>query len=126
MTATEQEAQTRQAVLTAIIDHIKTNRVIKLPEFDPQTSRPGEQYALTSVGIEPNAFGGSVGEFRYQFEGEEDLLHLIVTRESGEKITVEEAQEVAAWLLPELPPALVWLKPGAYSQHFYLAHDHLL
>jgi hypothetical protein len=126
MIPTRREEQVRSAIVSALLEHIRSNQTIKLPPFDPVLSKPGQHYALTNVGAEPNAFGGTVGEFRYQFEGEEDLLHLIVTRASGEPLTVREAQQVAAWVLPDLPSSLVWLRPGTYSQHFYFGHDELL
>jgi hypothetical protein len=83
------------------------------------------QYALLSVGIEDNAFGGNVADYRYQFEGEEDLLHLIVTGREGQLLTPQEGQRVASFLLPDVSPALIWLRPGEYSQHFYVGHDEL-
>jgi hypothetical protein len=100
--------------------------MIKLPDFDPTVSRGSGDFALTTVGIEPNDFGGRVGPYRYQFEGEEDLLHLIVTRLDGEPLSVEEGRDVAGFLLPEVEPGLLWLRPGQASQHFYLAHDELV
>lgn len=109
-----------------ILDYVRENRTIKLPDFDPTLDRPNDQYALVNVGLEPNDFSGTVGEFRYQFEGEEDLLHLIVTRVTTEALTPEEAQAVVGVVLEGLPPALIWLKPGTYSQHFYFGHDELI
>jgi hypothetical protein len=125
MTFSPQESANRDAVVERILECIRGDQIIKLPDFDPALSRASEQYALTSIGLEPNPYGGAVGEFRYQFEGEEDLLHLIVTRVDSEPLTVEEAQDVVGWVLPDLPPALIWLRPGHYSQHFYFGHDEL-
>jgi hypothetical protein len=76
--------------------------------------------------VEPNPYSGTCGPFRYQFEGEEDLLHLIVTRHDGEPISPREGQEVASFVLEGLPTAMIWLRPGEYSQHFYFGHDELL
>lgn len=115
----------RERVREALWDAIRVNRTIKLPPFDPNRS-VATVVAPASAGIEPNAFGGLVGELRYQFEGEDDLLHLMVVRQDAKPISVEEAQAVLGWLLPELPVALVWLKPGEISQHFYFGHDELL
>jgi hypothetical protein len=76
--------------------------------------------------LEPNAYGGSVGEYRYQFEGEDDLLHLYIVRQSGDDVAVEEAQAVTEFLLPGIPKALIWFHPGVKSHHFFLGHDLLL
>jgi hypothetical protein len=111
--------------MLAIIEHVRGDATIKLPKFDRNLSRPSDS-ALVSVGIEPNPFGGTVGEHRYQFEGEEDLLHLIVTRIDGNTFAAEEAQEVAGFVLRDLPKSLIWLRPGEYSHHFYFGHDELL
>lgn len=125
-TATENELGRRAAVLGAIREFVGSNATIKLPPFDRERSAPSVHAALTSVGIEENDFGGSVGDYRYQFEGEEDLLHLIVTRLDGQPLSAEEGQAVAAFLLAPMPPGLVWIRPGEYSQHFYMGHDDLV
>lgn len=124
--ASEAEKETRDCVITRILEFVRQDQRIPLPPFDPAISRPSDQFALQSVGLEPNDFGGTVGEFRYQFEGEEDLLHIIVTRNSGLPLAPMEAQEVVTFLLPELPQSLMWLKPGEFTQHFYFGHDELL
>lgn len=121
---TPEERLQRDAVFGAVIDCIRRDVKIRLPEFDG--SGPGGEFALQSVGCEPNPFGGEVGPFRYQFEGEDDLLHLMVLRKDGGEVSPEEAQHVASFLLPDLPSALIWLKPGVFSQHFYFGHDELL
>ena len=121
----DDEAAKRSEVMQAVLRHVRENTPIKLPDFDPLVSRPGVS-ALVSVGLEPNPFGGRAGEYRYQFEGEEDLLHLIVTRQDGEPLAAEEAQQVAAFVLEGLPPSLIWLRPGELSHHFYFGHDELL
>jgi hypothetical protein len=122
---TPDELARRHTVMSSVLQAIRANQTIKLPDFDPAMSRPATS-ALVSVGIEPNAFGGTVGLYRYQLEGEEDLLHLIVTRIDQGPLTAEEGQEVAGFLYRGVPPALIWLKPGEVSQHFYLGHDELL
>jgi hypothetical protein len=124
--ASEAERDRRAAVMGAILEHTRANRTIKLPPFDPSVSEASPEFALQSVGIEPNPFGGTVGRYRYQFEGEEDLLHLIVTRIDGGALGPEEGQAVAAFLFQGVPPALIWLKPGEVSQHFYVGHDDLM
>lgn len=123
---TPEETRQRQEVLGEILEYVREDRRIMLPPFDASVSRPSDQSALQSVGLEPNPFGGSVGAYRYQFEGEEDLLHLVVTRIDGRPLTPEEGQQVAGFLLEGVSPALIWLKPGEYTQHFYIGHDELL
>ncbi len=120
---TPDEQRHRDFVMRRILDHVRDDVTIKLPAFDPTLSRPSDQFALLSVGLEENDFRGSVGPYCYQFEGEEDLLHLMVTRANGEPLTAEEGQQVASFALPGVPAALIWLRPGEFSQHFFLGHD---
>lgn len=120
------EIEQRNLVIARILECIRTETRIKLPVFDPSRERPSDQFALINVGLEPNDFGGVLGDYRYQFEGEEDLLHLMITSASGEPVTTAEAHQVASIVLSGVPSALVWLKPGEYSQHFYVGHDELL
>ena len=121
-----EESHRASVVFATLIDYIQRGETIRLPAFDPAQSRPSTGGALLSVGVEANPFGGTVGEYRYQFEGEEDLLHLFVTRSDSGSLTPEEGLAVARWLLPDVSPALVWLKPGEFSQHLYVGHDDLL
>lgn len=121
--ANSSEIAQRDGILARVYESIRQNVSIRLPEFVGSTDSAPSAFALLSIIDQTNDFGGKVGEFGYQFEGEEDLLHLFVVRLDREKISVEEAQQVVSWLLPQLPPALVWLKPGEYSQHFYFGHD---
>lgn len=125
MLASPDEEARRIEVLQAILDATAENKTIKLPDFDPKLSQPSRSVASVTVGLEPNPYGGTVGDLRYQFEGEEDLLHVIITRLDEQPIAVEAARELAAFLFRGVPPALVWLKPGEFSQHFYLGHDDL-
>lgn len=71
-------------------------------------------------------FVGHVAEFRYQFEGEEDLLHLIVERCDKGALTPEEGQAVAGFVLNGMNLGLVRLTPGHHSQHFYFGHEDLM
>ena len=119
------ELKRRDEVMQAIRSCIRQDTTIKLPDFDAKVSRPGIS-ALVSVGLEPNPYCGECGDYRYQFEGEEDLLHLIVTRCDGEPLTPEEGQTVAGFVLEGVPPGLVWFRPGDRSQHFFVGHDELL
>ncbi|MEI7985554.1 MAG: hypothetical protein WCI55_07990 [Armatimonadota bacterium] len=123
---TEPEQQRRDEVMTRVLRCIRSDERIKLPEFNPTLDRPTDQFALLSIGLEPNDFSGSVGGFRYQFEGEEDLLHLIVTADNQGELKTEDSQAVAAFVLRGMPSALIWLKPGGFSTHFYFGHDELL
>jgi len=123
---TESEAARRKEVMERILECVKQNVTIKLPIFDPSLDRPSDDYALLSIGLEPNQFSGTVGEFRYQFEGEEDLLHLIVTRDDMGELDAKAGQEVAEFVLNGMPQALVWMRQGERSQHFYFGHDELL
>ncbi len=109
-----------------ILEHVREGKTIKLPKFDPQLSRASEKFALITVGPESDEFSGQVGPYRYQFEGEEDLLHLIVTRVDEGEISAREGQSIAGFVLRGVPPSLIWLRPGEYSQHFYFGHDELL
>ncbi len=109
-------------VMRAILEAIKSSRTIKLPDFDADKSVPGV-VALHHIGFETNAYAGSLGSLDYQFEGEEDLLHLIVSHREGLKVSPTEAQEVASFLLDGIPEGLFWFKPGEYTQHFYIGHD---
>lgn len=126
LAATKEEKLHRISVIQSLLAAVRSNRMIRLPDFDPDLSRPSDEFALVSVGIEPNPFGGTVGEFRYQFEGEEDLLHLIVVRKDMGEIDTAEAQSVTQFLMPKVPPALMWLRSGTRSHHFYLGHDVLV
>ena len=121
-----EEASRRDQVMRQILTDIKESRTIKLPVFDRTLSRPSDQYALTNIGVEPNDYSGGIGDYRYQFEGEEDLLHLIITRKNSDPLTVDTAQQVASFVLQGVPSALIWLRPGTFSQHFYFGHDDLI
>ncbi|MBL8060548.1 MAG: hypothetical protein JNK63_07535 [Chthonomonas sp.] len=113
-----EEVSRRAEVMAAIFECIRANRPVKLPPFDPA--------AGNQVGAEPNPFNGKVGDLAYQFEGEEDLLHLIIRRADHQPLPPNEARAVAAWLFSGVPPALIWFKAGTIEQHFYLGHDDLL
>jgi hypothetical protein len=119
------EADQRLAVLQQLLKDIEAGTRILLPEFSGDEKNRSE-FALLSVGIEPNPYGGTVGAFRYQFEGEDDLLHLMICRQDEEPFPAADAQAVVLWLLTRVEPGLVWIKPGERSHHFYLGHDHLL
>lgn len=123
---TGEDAARRDEVVTALLAAIRNGETVKLPPFDPTLSQPEEHAALLAVGSEPNPYGGHAGPYRYQLEGEDDLLHLIVSRLDGGEIEMAEAQEVASFLWPQVPQGLIWAKPGTLSHHFYIGHDVLL
>jgi hypothetical protein len=120
------EQERRDSVMRRILECVNENRTIKLPPFDRNIARPSDQFALVSVGLEENEYSGVLGDYHYQFEGEEDLLHLMITQKDGLALTPETGQCVASFVLRGLPTALIWLKPGRYSQHFYFGHDDLI
>ena len=126
MNPTPNEQKRRDEVMRRILEFVRENRTIKLPPFDPTLSRPSDRFALLSIGLEENEFSGSLGDWKYQFEGEEDLLHLIVTHKDGLPLNTEDGRQVAGFVLNGLPTALIWLRPGQYSQHFYFGHDDLI
>ncbi|MFN3729584.1 MAG: hypothetical protein ACK4XJ_07715 [Fimbriimonadaceae bacterium] len=123
---TDSEQAQLAAIRRAICSAVEAGETIRLPEFDPSQSRPSPLGAMVSVGIEPNRFGGTWGEYRYQFEGEEDLLHLMIVRLDGSMIDIDQASAVAMHLLSPLPPTLTWIKPAAHSHHVYVGHDDLI
>lgn len=86
--------------------------------------REGRRVLLGKRGESP--FEGAVGAFRYAFEGEDDLLHLWVSRRDGEQLSVEDAQQVVGFVVPEVDPGVIWLKPASLSHHFYFGHDELV
>jgi len=70
--ATQSEISIRNEIISRILDSTAKNLTIKLPKFDAETSIATPETAAMTVGIEPNEFGSTLGEYRYQFEGEED------------------------------------------------------
>lgn len=125
LAATPDEVRRRREVLDAVLGAIAQGVTIRLPAFDRTSPPEPSEVAMVAAGAEPNPFGGHIGPYRYQFEGEDDLLHLMVVRQDRGPLAPEEGQRVAAWLLEGVPPALVWFKPGTVSQHFYVGHDDL-
>ena len=71
-------------------------------------------------------YGAVLGDFRVQFEGEDDLLHLSVTRLDGERVSHEEAQQIADLFFQSVPKGLIYSRPAEYSVHYYVAHDVLV
>ena len=109
MDVLDAEARRRDEVAGRILDFVRRGEAIKLPELGAESE-----------------FCGTIGRLRYCFDGEEDLLHLAIEGLDGGDVTPSEGREVAAYLLREVPPGLVWFRPGRFSQHFYCGHDDLL
>ena len=106
---TPRDAELRDQVLAKLREAIGANEPIPMAKGQPL-----------------NPFGGEVGGFRYFFEGEDDLLHLAIERVDGGVMASEESAPLARFLLPGVPEALTWLRPGEHSHHYYLGHDVLL
>jgi len=68
-------------------------------------------------------YGATLGDFRVQFEGEDDLLHLSITRVDGGCVAHEEAQRIADLFFHAVPKGLIQCRPADYSVHYYVAHD---
>jgi len=84
-----------------------------------------ERGAVISLG-EAAQYGGTIGDYWVQFEGEDDLLHCIVRRQDGNPIALEEANRVVEPFFGAMPKGLVWCKPAERSVHYYVGHDHFL
>ena len=123
LTPTPEEIAQVEGIRKRLLDAIASNTTIRLPDFDPSLKLDSSLLALLNVGIEPNPWGGAVGDFRYQFEGEDDLLHLMICRIDQSPLSPEEGQSVASFIFPAVPSALYWFRPGELSQHFYIGHD---
>lgn len=121
MHPTIEERNQRNSVFARILDSIHRDEKILLPPYNREEATESADFAL--LAIPDNDFSGSIGPFRYQFEGEDDLLHIFVMRQDRTPLTVPEAQQVMSFLLPQVPPALIWLRPGTLSHHFYVGHD---
>lgn len=122
LNVSEFELERRNSVISAVLNAIANNVRIELPAFHPESGSPATT-AFLSASIMTGPYSGRVNGYRYQFEGEEDLLHLIITQEGDGPITVTEGQAVAKFIFGNVPPALIWFKPGYYSQHYYVGHD---
>ncbi|MCS7310251.1 MAG: hypothetical protein NZ741_08535 [Armatimonadetes bacterium] len=68
-------------------------------------------------------YGATLGEYRVQFEGEDDLLHLSITRVDGGRMTHDEAQQLADLFFHAVPKGLIQCLPAEHSVHYYIAHD---
>lgn len=102
-----------EKVLESVLDAIKQNQRICLPN-------------IHLSGDQPSDYEGIIDDYHYLFEGEEDLLHLILMKQDKSEIGVDKAIIIARKVLCNVPPALIWMKPAQYSCHFYLGHDDLL
>jgi hypothetical protein len=123
---TEQEKQQRNQVIQSLLSCIKDSQPILLPRYDEQKKIAHRLSSGLDISLlVDNSFGGKVQGYFYQIEGEEDLLHLIISKGSAEEITPKESKIVVEFLLKGVPAGLVWIKPGHQSQHFYFGHDDL-
>lgn len=120
------ETEIRNTIVQRVIDFTERNEKILLPPFLGATQSSQTPSSFSSVGLEPNDFGSTVGDYRYQFEGEEDLLHLIVTRIDHLELAAEDGQAVMGFLLNGVPLAMIWIRPGRFSQHFFVGHDEVV
>lgn len=71
-------------------------------------------------------YGGVIGAYVVQFEGEDDLLHCSVKRIDGRPIGVEESHEAVDPFFGCCPKGLVWFYPADFSVHYYIGHDDFL
>lgn len=71
-------------------------------------------------------YSAVLGHFRVLFEGEDDLLHLSITRVDGNKISHDDAQRIANLFFQGVPKGLIYARPAEYSVHYYVAHDLLV
>ena len=99
----------------------------EVEQRDRVLERIGECVRLgKAIGFDPSATGafqGSAGGYSYVFDGEDDLLHLIVGRQDGENMSHDETGPTARFLLHGVPEAMIWLRPGNKAHHYYLGHD---
>jgi hypothetical protein len=121
---TQEELRRRDQIMERVRDAIRCDERIKLPAFDGHVKNGASDFAIQAI-VE-NEFSGSFGALQYQLEGEDDLLHLIVVHGDGSRLIPEEARIVAGFVFEGVPPAVIWLKPGEFSQHFFVGHDELL
>lgn len=71
-------------------------------------------------------YGGVIGEYAVQFEGEDDLLHCSVKRTDGKPIETTEAHAAVEPFFGCCPKGLVWFHPAEFSFHYYIGHDDFL
>ncbi len=95
-----------QRILSALLKDIQANLPIRLDQAE--------------------RYGGQIGDYYVQFEGEDDLLHCSVQRVDGAPISLEEAHRVVEPFFAPCPKGIVWFKPAERSVHYYVGHDHFL
>jgi len=126
MVPTPEESARRSEIIQYLLRLIERNQTVKLPDFDGERAGPTSEFPFATVGLEANPLGGTIGEFRYQFEGEEDLLHLVVMRSDQQPLSPAEGVSVGDFVLNGVPKGLIRLRPGDVSQHFFLGHENLM
>lgn len=125
MVPTPEESTRRSEIIGHLLRLIEQNQTVKLPDFDPERPAATPEFPFATVGSEANPLGGTVGDFRYQFEGEEDLLHLVVMRNDQQALSPAEGVSVGEFVLAGVPKGLIRFRPGTVSQHFFLGHENL-
>ncbi len=126
VTSPTTELNKANSIIEKIKEYTRNNIRITIPRLqtDANTeSRAEEAYLTNWTAI--SEFAGTYGDYQYLFEGEDDLLHLVILRQNLQPLTVEEARVVAEGILPNIPSSKIWLSPGEYTQHFYFGHDEL-
>ncbi|MEN3001974.1 MAG: hypothetical protein ABDI19_09065 [Armatimonadota bacterium] len=68
-------------------------------------------------------YGGAIGDYWIQFEGEDDLLHCVVRRLDNAPLTMQEAHRLVEPFFGVMPKGLVWCKPTETAVHYYVGHD---
>lgn len=118
----------RARVWSALVGYLEDDRKVPFPR--PPSDPPGATFdprrGFPSPGVLTGPFGGVIEGHRFVFEGEDDLLHLILMRTDGAPLEREPALEVAEFLTEGVPKSMKWLRLGPTSLSLYLGHDLLL
>ncbi|MCW5933233.1 MAG: hypothetical protein KIT45_02905 [Fimbriimonadia bacterium] len=93
-------------ILQSVLEDIEANRTISLNHAD--------------------RYGGVLGDYKVQFEGEDDLLHCSVQRVDQSPLDVEQAHRVVEPFFGCCPKGLVWFQPAEFSAHYFIGHDDFL
>ncbi len=113
-------------VLEKIKEYTLQNKPIRIPRLNCVEKSHGSEMAYLTDWTQISEFAGSIGEYQFLFEGEDDLLHLVILRKDLQPISVEDARRIVEKIMPDVPTAKIWLSPGIFTQHFYVGHDELI